>query len=83
MKVLKVKKCTNCSLGKMKIALESGGLFITCDSCGFRELLWKPGMIVEKLIHVLKREEIDESKLPVCLRKIIKDATLKPVEALE
>jgi hypothetical protein len=83
MKILKVKKCSNCGLGEMKIVLENGGLFISCDSCGFRELLWKPGMIVGMLIHVLKREEIDESKLPVCLRKIIRDATSKHVGALE
>jgi hypothetical protein len=75
MRILKVKKCSNCNLGEMKIGFENGGLFITCDSCGFKELIWKPGMIVGKLVNVLRREEIGRDKLPTCLRKIIDEAT--------
>jgi hypothetical protein len=75
MRVLKARRCTNCGIGEMKVTLENGGLFISCGSCGFRELLWKPGMVIGKLVHVLKREEIGRDKLPTCLRKIIDEAT--------
>ena len=67
--MLKEVVCPNCRLSNARLSLERRGLYLTCDLCRFRELLWAIWESMESLRSLVVRYGVDLHILPICLRK--------------
>ena len=69
MAILKEMVCPNCKLSNAKLTLEEKGVYLTCDHCRFRELLWATWESMESLRNLVVRYGVDLRLLPTCLRR--------------